>query len=999
MKKLLPIFAFLLVSSQLFAQYPNASYPFNGNANDATFNANHGVVTGATLTTDRFGNTDKAYSFAGGNNVITAPDGSAFNFTNYLSASAWIYISTTPPAAGGGTAYSIVSKNEGSGNNQKKWLFGLQNGNLAFHNNGPGLGSGEWIYSNNFTLTQNKWYHVAFVKTGQELTFYVNAENLGTFSLLSTFLSPAASLQIGNSENALQFVGKLDEVNLWGNTLTQKEIEKQYYAQSQVACYKFNENTFDDSGNNNNGNNTTTATSVDDRFGNANAAFSFTTADFIEVLNSNSFQIGTNDYTLQYWIKTTAADAVIMGKGPHTILGIMQYVNGDGTIQGRSEFPDGILNSDIAINNNVWHQVVFVRKGTTSKIFIDGRLSNLAILPLSDISNMDSFYIGHDGPEPFAGQLDDVKIYNVALTDASIFDNYIKDQTLPGSGNALQLNGANYLEVPDHDNFNFGNSFTAASWIKTTSFNADIFSNFEEALPFSGTLLGIGFGSNGNNSDARAGKLGFYIGNANGNISESYNDLSGPRVDDNKWHNVAVTYNGLEVKFYVDGINTSTLAANGNPIGNSNKVLRIGRDNNEPGVRYFNGSIDELQLWNQSLSQKEIRDWMCKKITSAHPQYNKLKAYFNFDEKNQTIAQARRATVLNPTVRGFGGHFGELINGSMLQASGAAIGDASAYSYSNLEQMTTNKSSRKTSTLLNPVQIYNTTGENFTVTSAIGNPDAIQVYHVLEAPNTTSGLNQTDPFPHYFGVFQVGGTSPTYTATYNYFGQNVPTDETNLRLYSRTNNTITNWTEYPALPNTSNKTIELTGQNTEYILAGGLTTLPLNLLSFSGKNENGANLLNWQTANEVALSHFEIERSKNAKNFEIIGEVKANGGPSEKVEYEFFDSPLTPLNSQLFYRLKMVDLDGSFKYSKIINIENKLQSELKVYPNPTSDYFSILGNEHFEKLQIVDAAGRIVKEYLPQNENKYELKGLGAGVYFVKIINREFLVTNKLIIK
>ena len=174
--------------------------------------------------------------------------------------------------------------------------------------------------------------------------------------------------------------------------------------------------------------------------------------------------------------------------------------------------------------------------------------------------------------------------------------------------------------------------------------------------------------------------------------------------------------------------------------------------------------------------------------------------------------------------------------------------------------------------------------------------------------------------------------------------------------------------------------------------------LPLNLLNFTGKNNDIGNQLNWLTANEVALSHFEIERSENAKIFKKIGEVNAKGGPSEKVEYEFFDSQLTSLNSQLFYRLKMMDLDGKFKYSKIINIENKLKTELTVYPNPTFEYFSLSGNMAFEKLQIVDLSGRILKEFLPQQDNKYHLAEIPLGTYLLKSVDGKGLKINKLII-
>jgi trimeric autotransporter adhesin len=172
--------------------------------------------------------------------------------------------------------------------------------------------------------------------------------------------------------------------------------------------------------------------------------------------------------------------------------------------------------------------------------------------------------------------------------------------------------------------------------------------------------------------------------------------------------------------------------------------------------------------------------------------------------------------------------------------------------------------------------------------------------------------------------------------------------------------------------------------------------LPLSLISFSGKSTENGNELNWQTANEVAFSHFEVEKSETTHKFNKIGVVKGS-----KAESYWYNDPLAslPYQKTLFYRLKMVDFDGSFKYSKIIAFENKPHSELSIYPNPTSDYFSIAGNEPFEKLQIVDASGKLVREFSPQNDNKYSLAGLPIGVYFVKNNGGNVLINSKLLIK
>ena len=81
----------------------------------------------------------------------------------------------------------------------------------------------------------------------------------------------------------------------------------------------------------------------------------------------------------------------------------------------------------------------------------------------------------------------------------------------------------------------------------------------------------------------------------------------------------------------------------------------------------------------------------------------------------------------------------------------------------------------------------------------------------------------------------------------------------------------------------------------------------------------------------------------------------------------------------------MVDLNGTFKYSKIINIENPENEHLTIFPNPTSDYFSISKITNPEKIQIIDLNGKIIKDFQFHPSNKYSIKDLTAGIYILKI--------------
>ena len=94
---------------------------------------------------------------------------------------------------------------------------------------------------------------------------------------------------------------------------------------------------------------------------------------------------------------------------------------------------------------------------------------------------------------------------------------------------------------------------------------------------------------------------------------------------------------------------------------------------------------------------------------------------------------------------------------------------------------------------------------------------------------------------------------------------------------------------------------------------------PVTLSSFDAElmKENRITL-NWTTASEINSSHFEIERKlERQEDFEYIGKVAAATESTNNLNYNFLDRPYSPEETYVYYRLKMVDLDGSFEYSDI----------------------------------------------------------------------------------
>ncbi len=119
-----------------------------------------------------------------------------------------------------------------------------------------------------------------------------------------------------------------------------------------------------------------------------------------------------------------------------------------------------------------------------------------------------------------------------------------------------------------------------------------------------------------------------------------------------------------------------------------------------------------------------------------------------------------------------------------------------------------------------------------------------------------------------------------------------------------------------------------------------ISTLPVTLKSFGARKTDNQVLLEWIAAGESNFSHFGIERSSNGTDFTLLQEVAAQSGSSDK-NYRYADQQAPP--GTLYYRLKMVDIDGAFTYSVIKKIDNiPDNTNWKAYPNPASDKVMVM---------------------------------------------------------
>jgi hypothetical protein len=163
--------------------------------------------------------------------------------------------------------------------------------------------------------------------------------------------------------------------------------------------------------------------------------------------------------------------------------------------------------------------------------------------------------------------------------------------------------------------------------------------------------------------------------------------------------------------------------------------------------------------------------------------------------------------------------------------------------------------------------------------------------------------------------------------------------------------------------------------------------LPITLKSFNGFVKAGNVVLEWETASEINAKGFVIERSNNGTSFAPVAEVDANNILlGSKYRYDDVKTPKTVL----FYRLKSVDMDGSFFYSKIVRLHPDVKEDfnLSVFPNPASSYLTVSHPKTAEKasLEIYARDGKRLGEYMIAKglvQSTINISSLPNGYYII----------------
>ncbi|MFD1871211.1 T9SS type A sorting domain-containing protein [Hymenobacter bucti] len=203
----------------------------------------------------------------------------------------------------------------------------------------------------------------------------------------------------------------------------------------------------------------------------------------------------------------------------------------------------------------------------------------------------------------------------------------------------------------------------------------------------------------------------------------------------------------------------------------------------------------------------------------------------------------------------------------------------------------------------------------------------------------------------------------------------------------------------------SNSIQELTGsgQLGKTILVGA-GPLPVNLLSFSATRNGTQVSCNWETASEQNSDYFIVERSADGTDYAPIGKVASAGSSASKRSYYYADA--NPLTSLAYYRLRLVDTDGSESFSPVMTVAttNKLGAALvaSVVPNPGNDFFELLtSGSPIVEANIYNTLGGHLQRLVPSSPQtqrlNFNLANYPAGIYVVRVQMAAGLKTVKLL--
>jgi hypothetical protein len=171
--------------------------------------------------------------------------------------------------------------------------------------------------------------------------------------------------------------------------------------------------------------------------------------------------------------------------------------------------------------------------------------------------------------------------------------------------------------------------------------------------------------------------------------------------------------------------------------------------------------------------------------------------------------------------------------------------------------------------------------------------------------------------------------------------------------------------------------------------------LPMVLGDFEAVKVEDESHLYWNTYSTSNASDFEIERSGDGKNFEFKGKVLAPTNSTDSTGYNYWDK--SPLAGKNYYRLKLVELDGTYNYSvtRLVNFAD--DNPVKIYQIPAQENITVdlgIARSNISKIIILDVTGReVIRKPVTTTATTIDLKSITSGTYYIRLIDNNNSIT------
>jgi len=620
---------------------------------------NHGTSYGGAVTTStaKYG---RAGEFDGVDDYVDIGDIDDFDFgNNDFTVGSWARVN----AGAGIYSKSFVSKwNTGASPGTNEFIL-----SFTGSNNKPYFeiesGSTYYILISPDAVNYEEWIYVSGTRRNDYLYLYVNGESKGSLYIGDVAVNNVVGrkLLIGKF-SSYEFDGQIDHLKIWNRSLSSQEISEEYTEGPAPIGYWSMDNidgttVYDQSINGNNGILSGGMTKSNNwKPGKVGQSLDFDGDDeYIDFGTDDSLNVNTK-MSIEAWVKPDeiVSNASILGKFGSGGYGLSMMSSGRLLVVVEA-WGNHFYSSNDALKAGEWTHILVTIDNTIVgssyiKIYINGKFDTEDTFAVDTSDSSSSFRIGYyPYTTKFDGLIDEVKIYDYLLSPYQIAQEYNQggpiaywsfdegqgttahDNSVDGNngtltnmsttgtstvwvdgkfGKALDFDGSNdYVNGSNDNSLDIVDEITIEAWVKPKSTQA-----VASTIVSKGTLTGSDYVRDQNYflhmSASREIKITYGDGT-------NYQTETGSAISSDTWHHIVAILNGTNILLYIDGILDNSWNQNYIPTTGDNANLHIGMKSYVNSAYAFNGLIDEVKIYNYTLTSFDIQKEYSSRIKSA----------------------------------------------------------------------------------------------------------------------------------------------------------------------------------------------------------------------------------------------------------------------------------------------------------------------------------------------------------------------------------------------